>query len=492
MTDGHRFLAMDLGAESGRGMLVTLREGKVEAEEIHRFPNRRVPMAGTLHWDFPFLYAEILEALRICARREEELSGISVDTWGVDFGLLGRDGKLLGNPVSYRDPRTEGIHEKARARMPIEEIFAETALHTMPINTLYQLHAMQLNDSPQLDVAETLLMMPDLFAYFLTGVRASELTIAQTSQLVDRNCRWSERIIQAFDLPEKIFPNLIGPAEVVGPLLPEVRDATGIGDVPVIASAGHDTGAAVSAVPGEGENWAFMSSGTWSIMGMLVDEAVNSPAAYERGFTNEVAYGGWYFARNILGLWLVQQLRAKWDTPDAPWDYDRMTSEAAKAESGPLVNVDDGSLMSPPDMEDALLALLKSSGQEVPETRGELVRCVLESLALLYGWGMEQIEELTGAKPESLYIVGGGIHNKLLCQLTANACGVPVHAGADQCTAMGNALGQALALGILASPEEVRTVMRNSFEVVTYEPKESDAWAEKRSRFAKLHAKQSW
>jgi len=493
MADEHHFLALDLGAESGRGELVTLAEGKVSMEEIHRFPSRNVRLAGTRYWDFPATFAEVLESIRVCAERGVELSAISVDTWGVDFGLLGRDGQLLGLPVHYRDARTDGIHEKAAKVMPIEDIFAATALHTMPINTLFQLHAMQLADSPVLAAAETFLMMPDLFAYFLTGERACELSDAQTSQLVGTDCQWSKEIIGRFGLPERIFPKLIEPATVIGPMTGEVVDQVGgCGGVPVVACAGHDTSAAVAAVPAQGANWAFCSCGTWSILGRLVDTPVASRECYEVGFTNEYTYGGWYLARNILGLWLVQELRRKWDVPGDAWDYDRMTAEATAAESGPLADVGDGRLLAPADMEAALLEVLRDSGQGEPAGRGQLLRCVLESLALEYHWCVETIGRLTGERPEAFYMVGGGIHNRLLCQLTADACGMAVHAGADQCTALGNALGQALALGILKSRDEIRDVMRASSEILTYEPQEPDLWAEKRERYRKLQGTKRW
>jgi len=492
MADAYRFLAVDIGAESGRGEIVTLADGKVSMEEVHRFANRPVRLGGTLHWDFPSLYGEVLNTMRACAERGEELAAVSVDTWGVDFGLIGADGALLGNPVHYRDARTDGIHEHAAKIMPIEEIFAVTALHTMPINTLFQLHAMQRGGSPLLDVADTFLMMPDLIAYFLTGVKASELCIAQTSQLVDTDCKWSDEIIGRFGLPRAIFPKIIGPAEVIGPMTPSVQEEAGLGDVPVVATAGHDTGAAVAAVPGAGENWAFLSCGTWSILGRLIDKPIELEKCYQLGFAYEITYGGWYLARNILGLWLVQELRRKWNTADDPWDYDRMTAAAAAAESGPMVDVDDGRLLAPADMEQTLLTMLRESGQAAPADRGQLVRCVLESLALQYAWGLDAIGEITGRRPEALYMVGGGIANKLLCQLTASACGMPVHAGVDQCTALGNALGQALALGIVKDRDEIRQVMRASSTIATYEPQDADAWAERRAAYRKLQSSHQW
>jgi len=486
MTDEHRFLALDLGAESGRGELVTLAGGKVAMEEVHRWPNRPVRMGGTLYWDFPFLFAEVLEALAACAHSGVSLDGIAVDTWGVDFGLLGADGNLLANPVHYRDGRTEGFRERASRVMKMEDIFAATALHTLPFNSLYQLQAMQEAKSPVLDAAETFLMMPDLLSYFLTGRKACERSIAQTSQLIDTNCRWCRPIISEFGFAESMFPELVGPAEVLGPLSGEVGGQVGLAGVPVIASAGHDTSAAVAAVPGEGDDWAFLSCGTWSVLGILRDEAVASPRCHQAGFTYEYTIGGWYLGRNIIGLWLVQELRRKWDKPGDKWDYERMTAEASAARTTSLVHVDNPSLLAPVDMEQALMALIAASGETVPRSRGELARCVLDSLALQYAWGLDVIGELTGTRPRALYMVGGGIRNKLLCQLTADACGIAVHAGADQCTALGNALGQALALGILTDREQIRQVMRDSFEMTTYEPADQDAWADKRARYTQL------
>jgi rhamnulokinase len=487
----HQFLALDLGAESGRGELVTLRGDKVQMEEVHRFENRPVRMAGTLFWDFPYLFAESMAAIHACVERGAKLEGIGVDTWGVDFGLLGPDGHLLSNPVHYRDARTEGIHEAAAKVMPLGEIFSLTALQTMPINTLFQLHAMQRAGSPLLDAAETLLMTPDLMHYFLTGKKTSELSIAQTSQLVGVDRGWCGEILDRFGLSADLFPPLMEPATVLGELRGDVADATGAGGVPVVACATHDTGSAVGAVPGEGENWAYLSCGTWSIMGRLMDQPVASERCFETGFSHEITYGGWYQCRNILGLWLVQQLRRKWDRGKDPWDYDRMTAQAADAQAGPLVNVEDPSLVAPKDMEQALLDLLDTSGQKKPASRGELIRCVLESLALQYAVGLDTMGELSGRRPDALYIVGGGAANKLLCQLTANACGVVVHAGAEQCTALGNALGQALGLGVLKEPQQIRDVMRASFRMTQYEPQDQDVWADKRSRYGDV-ARGGW
>ena len=486
MSDGYQFLAMDLGAESGRGELVTLEGGKVRMEEVHRFANRPVRLGKTLHWDFPFLFAEVLASLRACAQRGVTPAAIGVDTWGVDFGLLAADGSLLGNPVHYRDSRTERIHEYSNRFLPREEIYALTAYEPWAISSLFQLLSMQRDGSPLLASAATFLNMPDLFGYFLTGRKVSDRSIANTSNLMGIDGQWCKRVMDAFRLPAGMFAPLVEPGTVLGPLSDTVQRETGLGVVPVVTTCGHDTSAAVAAVPAEGDHWAYISCGTWSILGCLTPAPISDKKCWDLGFTNEYTLGGWYLGANISGLWLVQQLRKKWDTPADPWDYNRMTAEAA-TEGGKglgLVNVADASLLAPLDMEDALLTLVKGGAR--PAGRGQLVRIVLESLALEYRRRLDGMSELVGWKPKAVFLVGGGIANKLLCQLTADACGCPVSAGADQCTALGNALIQATALGILKGPDDIRAVMRASTQTTVYEPREQDRWSQKRAQYARV------
>ncbi|MBI5724351.1 MAG: rhamnulokinase [Planctomycetes bacterium] len=485
-TGTHQFLAIDLGAESGRGIIIKLDGGKVSIEEIHRFPNRPVRMAGTLHWDFPFLFAEVLQCLSICAHRQAPLAGISVDTWGCDFGLLGSDGRLLGNPVHYRDSRTEKIHDYSEPIMPRDEIFARTGYEPWPLSSLFQILAMQRDNWPTLKPARTFLNMPDLFNYFLTGQKFSEMSVVNTSNLMDVNCKWAKDIMRRFKLRVGMFPKMIKPARIIGPLTPAIRQQTGLGDVPVIATCGHDTSAALAAVPAEGDDWAVISCGTWSIICCLVPKPVAVKRCSELGYTNEYTIDGWYLGRNILGLWLVQELKRKWDTPGDPWDYNRMTQDAAVAQSGPLIDAADESFMAPADMEQAMMSCIEKTGQTKPASRGQLVRAVLESLSLEYNRRLDSLTELIGHKPKELYLVGGGIKNKLLCQFTADACGLKVHAGVDQCTALGNGLGQALALKILKSSAQIRKVVADSFEVVEYQPQDQQIWAEKRKAYARL------
>ncbi|MBN1943496.1 MAG: rhamnulokinase [Phycisphaerae bacterium] len=481
----HHFLAMDFGAESGRGILVTLADGKAAKEEIHRFPNRRVTLAGTMYWDFPFLVAEMFEAMKICARKGVKLTSMAVDTWAVDFGLLDARGKLLGLPVSYRDGRTQNIHEYADAIVPRQEAFQALGEETWAIGTLYQLLSMQRDGDPLLTTAKSLLNMPNLFIYLLTGKQCNERSIISGSSLMGVDRQWPTDLFRRFNVPD-IFGEIVEPGTLVGPLQPEVAEETGLHDLPVVASCGHDTAAVVAAIPAEGEHWAFLSCGTWSILGSLVKEPVVTPECFASGFCNEYTLGGWYLCNHILGLWLVQECKRKWDTQADPWDYVRITEEATKATCNAVLDVTDETLMAPADMEEALRAVLAKHNQPQCESHGQLIRCVLESLALEYARQLQTLNELAGETIQTLYMVGGGIRNRLLCQLTADACGMPVHTGAEECTALGNALTQAVAMGVLKSPADVRKVMRNSTEMTTYQPRDPAAWTKRREAYRKL------
>jgi len=482
-----RFLALDFGAESGRGELVALGDDKIQIEEIHRFPNRPVNLCGTLYWDFPFLFAELLATLRMVAEKNLSLSGIGVSTWGVDFGLLGEDGKLLSNPVHYRDARTERIHAYSDNTMSKDEIFAKTGCEPWEISSLFQLLAMQRDGSPILKMSSSFLNMPDLFNYCLTGRKVSERSIASTSNLMHTDGDWCRDVIDRFQLPA-IFEKLVDPGTVIGNIRPEIVPHSKMANVPVMATCSHDTAAVAAAIPASGDNWAFLSSGTWSILGRLRSEPVTTPEFLENGFSNEYALGGWFLCRNIIGLWLIQELCRKWDTTADPWNYLRMTAEASKAGSGAIINAADKRLLAPDDMEEALLDLMRRLKQPLPASRGTLIRCVFESLALEYAHRLELLCSLSKERVESLFVVGGGSANQLLCQLTSNACRIPVYAGEQQCTSLGNALTQALALGVIKDPGEIRDIMRNSFELTTYEPQDSSFWVDRLGEYKRLTA----
>ncbi len=481
---GHHFLAIDLGAESGRGIIVTLADGQISMEELHRFPSHRVLLGGTMYWNFADLWDGILEAMRVCAKRGLQPDGIGVDTWGVDFGLIDANGDLVGLPVCYRDHRTDDIHAYSDPTMSRAEIFQTTACNPWTIGSLFQLLAMQRDGSPLLKAAETFLTMPDLINFFLTGVKVSEMSELSTSNLMTARGKWARSVICRFKLPRKLFQtDIVKPPALLGPLTEEVQRLSGLGPVPVVATAGHDTGGVVGAVPAKGRKWAFLSCGTWGIIGAMVRKPITTPEAHAYELTNEFGIGGWYLCRNIIGMWLVQELRRKWDKPEDPWDYPRMTDEADAAPHGPLIPVADPSLLSPDDMEEALAVLIAKTGQGPIESRGQLIRAVRESVALEIATRLEHMLPMFDHEVETLYMVGGAIANKPLCQLIANAAGLPVVAGAPECTAMGNALGVALGLGILERPAQIRQVMRDSIELETYEPQDRDAWRDLRKRY---------
>jgi rhamnulokinase len=489
MPNAKHFLAFDLGAESGRGILGRLDGSRLSLEIIHRFPNGAVRTLDALHWDVLRLYSEMLQTLRRCAAQHGALDGIGVDTWGVDFALLGRGGVLLGNPRHYRDPYTEGIMEQAFARVPRAEIFRHTGIQFMRFNTLFQLLALQRDRSPLLDMAETLLFMPDLFHYWFTGIKVNEYTDASTSQMLDANTRnWSHELIRAFALPSQIFGTLIQPGAVLGPLRPSIMQETGINAASVIAPASHDTASAIVAVPASVPSWAYISSGTWSLMGVECKQPLVSEAALEANFTNEGGVGGTIrFLKNIMGLWLVQECRRAWERAGTVYSYDELMRQAEMAAPFvSLVNPDDPSFLLPANMPAALADFCRKTGQPAPDSVGATVRCALESLALCYRWVLERLETLTGQRAEVIHIVGGGSQNALLNQFTAEACNRPVLAGPVEATAIGNVLVQALGAGVLGSVTDAREVVRRSFEVRTFTPHQPDAWQAPYERFCKL------
>jgi rhamnulokinase len=480
-----KLLAFDLGAESGRGVLGLFDGQRLKLDVIHRFANGPVRTLDALHWDVLRLYAEMLTALRRCAADHGALDSLGVDTWGVDFALLGHDGSLLGNPRHYRDPHTEGVMEAAFARVSREEIFRQTGLQFMRFNTLFQLLALQRNRSPLLEAAQTLLMVPDLFHFFFTGVQVNELTDATTTQMYDPTAKgWAYGLLKSFGLPEQLPGTIIAPGTVLGPLRPSVATETGL-NAAVIAPASHDTGSAVAAVPAKGVSWAYISSGTWSLMGAELDGPLINDKALRYNFTNEGGVRGTIrFLKNIMGLWLVQECRRAWQRAGQEYTYEQL---ARLAEAAPpfvsLVDPDHAGFILPSSMTAALAEFCLHTGQPGPAEPGAVVRCALESLALRYRWVLERLEELLGRRLDVIHVVGGGSQNTLLCQFTADACNRQVLAGPVEATAIGNVLVQALGLGLLGSLSDARDVVCRSFEVRTYDPKEPESWEVPYNRF---------
>ncbi len=479
MTAAKKLLAIDLGAESGRAILGLFDGERIRLEVAHRFPNGPVRTLDTLHWDVLRLHGDILTGLRKCAAEHGGVDSVGVDTWGVDFALLGRDGTLLGNPRHYRDPHTEGVMEAAFARMPRAELYRKTGLQFMRFNSLFQLLALQRDRSPLLDAAETLLFMPDLFHYFLTGMKVNEYTDASTSQLLDPAERnWAFDVFSTFGLPVKLAGTLVPPGTVLGPLRTGVATETGLGAVPVVVPATHDTAAAVAAVPAGAGTWAYISSGTWSLVGVEIASPLLGDDALAANFTNEGGVAGTVrLLKNVMGLWLVQECRRAWEREGKSYDYGELMRLADAAP--PFVSVvdpDDAGFLFPPNMPAALAEYCRKHGEPAPADAGSAVRCCLESLALKYRRVLETAEALTGKRADVIHVVGGGCQNTLLCQFTADACGRPVVAGPVEATAAGNVLTQALGQGLLNSLAEAREVVRRSFDVVTYEPRNPEAW----------------
>lgn len=485
-----KFLALDLGAESGRAVVGHFDGASLQLEEIHRFPNGPVLVNGHLYWDALRLLTELKAGIRLAAQKcGADLVSLGLDTWGVDYGLLDEQDNLLGNPYHYRDSRTDGMLDQVFEVVPREEVFEQTGIQFMQLNTLYQLYAMRRQGSPLLDMARTLLTMPDLFSFWLTGRKVSEFSIATTTQFYDPRARtWAVDLLRRLGLPTSILAEIVPPGTVLGDLLPEVADELVIDPIPVIAPACHDTGSAVAAVPAQERDYAYISSGTWSLMGVEVNEPVITPQSLEYNFTNE---GGvcdtFRLLKNIMGLWLVQECRREWAREGVRYDYAMLTEMAAAAPAfGPIVDVDDHRFLSPGDMPNKIRQFCLETGQEVPESKGEVLRCALESLALRYRWVLERLEEMMGRTINVVHIIGGGMQNELLCQFGADAMRRPVIAGPIEATAMGNILMQALALGHIGSLEEGRAVVRRSFQVRTYEPVDAGPWEEAYDRYLRL------
>ncbi|MBN1642455.1 MAG: rhamnulokinase [Anaerolineae bacterium] len=485
-----RFLALDLGAESGRAVVGHLADGVLRLEEIHRFPNGPVLANGHLYWDALRLLSEVKTGIQLAVQRYgAEIASLGLDTWGVDFGLLDAQDNLIGNPYHYRDSRTEGMLDAVFARVPREEVFAHTGIQFMQLNTLYQLYAMRAGGSPQLDLARTLLTMPDLFNFWLTGRKVVEFSIATTTQFYDpRRRAWATDLLAALDLPTSILGPVVPPGTVIGDLLPAVADELAIQAIPVIAPACHDTGSAVAAVPATGRDHAYISSGTWSLMGVEVDEPVITPQSLAYNFTNEGGVCGTFrLLKNIMGLWLVQECRREWAREGQSYDYAALTQMAAAAPAfGPIVDVDAHPFLAPGDMPGKIQRYCAGTGQQPPQTRGAIVRCALESLALRYRWVLGKLEEMMGRTIAAVHIIGGGMQNELLCQFAADAMQRPVIAGPIEATAMGNILMQALALGQIASLQEGRAIVRRSFDVREYAPGDRAPWDAAYARYLRL------
>ena len=482
MSDVKNYLAFDFGASSGRAILGKLHDGKLELDEVHRFSNDPVEINGHYYWDTFRLFYEIKQGLiKYAQGNYGPLDGIGIDAWGVDFGLIGPSGELLGVPYHYRDLRTDGMMEEADRLMGRRRIFDESGISHEFFNTVNQLLAMVKQDSPALKYAKHLLFIPDLFAYFLTGEIGTEFCEATTSQLVNPKTRtWSKEILDCLGIPSHIFTDIQYPGTLRGRLLPDIQQETGLGAVPVYVVASHDTNSASAAVPAKGDSWAFLSSRTWSLLGIEVDKPIVNDITYNYNYTNEGAVGGKYnLLKNIMGMWIIQQIRADWERRGEKYSFGEMVKLAEEAQPfKAFINPDDPLFVPPVDMDKRIIEYCRRTNQQIPQTKGEILRCAYESLALKYRQAVEGLEEITGREIQVLHIVGGGCQNAMLNQMTANSIGRRVIAGPVEGTAIGNLLVQAMAAGELKNIQELREVVAASFPNETFEPGQKTAWDE--------------
>ncbi len=489
------FLAVDLGASSGRVVAGEFSGKRLTLEEVSRFENGGVLANDRLHWDLLNLWQHVKDGLRgACVKYGERIVSVGVDTWGVDFGLLSAHDELLGNPLHYRDRRTEGVFEPAFEVVSREEIFAQTGLQFMQFNTLFQLFAMRQDGSPLLDAAQSLLMMPDLFHWLLSGEKSNEYTNATTTQFFNPQANdWAFPLLERFEIPQRLVSPVTLPGTRLGALRASVAGEIAGHRMQVVLPGTHDTASAVMSVPassasGKRPDWCYISSGTWSLMGIEVPGPVVNDQCRELNFTNEGGVGGTIrLLKNIAGLWLVQQCRAVWQREGREYDWNQLTQMAQAAK--PLVSLidpDDPRFVAPENMPAAIQQYCQETGQAVPESDGAIVRCALESLALRYRMVIGWLEQLNGGPLETIHIVGGGTQNRLLCQMAADACDRRVVTGPIEATAIGNLMMQAVSNGDVASIAEAREVIRNSFAVDEYVPTAPDPWHAAYERFVRL------
>ena len=483
-------VAVDLGAQSGRVALGRFDGERLTVTDVHRFPNVPVRTRGTLHWDVLRLYDGVLEGLRVAGRDGEHVDSIGVDSWAVDFGLLDRRGRLIQNPVHYRDARRAGAVDRVLARIRARELYERTGIQLIPINTIFELAAMAADEDPALEIAQHLLLIPDLFHYWLSGARVTEFTNATTTQCFDpREGAWAIDLLERLEIPPRILPEVVPAGSVLGPLSPDVVDETGLDGARVVATATHDTASAVAAVPFQQPGSAYISAGTWSLVGLEVTQPIIDDRTFAANLTNEGGVAGRVrLLRNVTGLWLLHECRRAWASSGAGSFGELVELARGAAPLRSLIDVDHPLFAVPGDMPERIREFCASTGQPAPDEPGAVVRCILESLALKHQQTIDLLREAVGATPAEVHIVGGGSRNDLLCQMTADATELPVLAGPAEATEIGNLLVQAMALGELASLEDARAVVRASFQTVVYEPHDGIAWREARQRFEQIVA----
>lgn len=492
--DGHqtmkpklRVIAVDIGAESGRVMSAEIEDTGIRLQEEYRFPNGPVRILGHLHWDLIRLFTEIKNGFGLCAKKHPAWNGLGIDTWGVDFGLLDKDDQLLSNPYHYRDSRTDGMMEKVFQVIPRKRIFARTGIQFIQLNTLYQLYSMK--DSDVLGIARTFLTIPDILNFWLSGQKVCEFSNATTTQMYDQiSGTWALDILTELNLPTEIFFPVVRTGTILGRLLDHIEGETGLSGVPVVAPSCHDTGSAVAAVPVKNSHFAYISSGTWSLIGVEIDQPIITPESLEWNFTNEGGVDNRVrFLKNVTGLWLIQECRRKWVLQGDAFTYAELTTFAEEANPfSCFIDPDAIDFLHPDDMTEAIQKFCIRTDQQPPESPGEIARCIFESLALKYRYTIERLELLIGYSLDVIHIIGGGSQNTLLNQYTSDACGKLVVAGPVEATALGNAMIQAVSLGYFTNIAEAREFASNSMSLMSYYPKNRSEWDTAYHRFLKF------
>lgn len=489
--DSKNFFAVDLGATSGRTILGIIRKDSIELKEINRFPNKIIEVNGHFYWDILSLYQYILEGLKIVAEEGISIKSIGIDTWGVDVVCFDKNGEILGNPYSYRDPHTNDAQENFFKQVPKDQVYSSTGIQFMNFNTLFQLSAMKNHHSTVLSATDKILFMPDALSYLLTGNMVTEYTIASTSQMLDaRNKKFDPKLLKALGLNENHFGKFVFPGEIVGTLSESVQKQTGLGAVPVIAVAGHDTGSAVAAVPAMSQNFAYLSSGTWSLMGIETETPVINEDSFRLNFTNEGGIEGTIrFLKNICGMWLLERCRAEWGSNSDENSYPQLIADAREAEGFiSFINPDAPDFANPASMVKAIQHYCEKTSQVVPRTRAEITRCIFESLAFRYRQVLESLKDFASFPIENLHVIGGGSKNAMLNQFTANALGIPVYAGPVEATAIGNVMVQAKAIGLYTDIQSMRNSINESIDLIEYQPEDTTEWEHYYKRFLSVTA----
>lgn len=484
------YFAVDLGATSGRTILFTIEDGKISQREVTRFKNNIIQNCGHFNWDIYALYYEIIQGLKVIAKEGIEIKSIGIDTWGVDFVFIGKDGEVLRNPYCYRDPFTVGAPDELFKEIPAEKVYELTGIQVMNFNSLYQLYALHKEHNSALENAAKILFVPDALSYMLTGEAVCEYTIASTSNMLNpRTKRLAPELLAACGVKEEQFGRYVYPGDLVGPLSPEVQKMTGLGPVPVIAVAGHDTGSAVAAVPARDEKFAYLSSGTWSLMGIEVKDAIINQRSQKENFTNEGGIEGTTrFLKNICGMWLLERSRAEWkENGETVMGYREMEAAAGASPAFvSIINPDSPCFANPVSMLGAIKTYCQKTGQPVPETQPEVARCIFQSLALRYHEVFQLLQEFAPFEIKRLHIIGGGSQNNVVDQFTCNAVGVPVLAGPIECTSLGNVMIQAKADGLVKDINDMRNMIAGSIETKSFEPKDKEEWDKGYEKYKKI------